>query len=99
MLRIRAAQAVTKHLSRYASSAIILLKSVAAAAVQQGAFQMQSGVVCVSSFALLWAGWGVKAVPSPEWFGGACSPQHPPGGCLCMVLETAQTTGEEGCPS
>lgn len=58
---------------------------------------MQSGVVRVSSCVLLWAGWGMKAIPSPELFGGAPTAQHPSGGCLCM-LGMAQSTGQAGCP-
>lgn len=40
-LRIRAAQTVTKHLSRHASSTITFLKPIVAAAVQERTFQMR----------------------------------------------------------
>lgn len=41
VIRIRAVQTATKRLSRHASSAITVLKPIAAAAVEQGRFEMQ----------------------------------------------------------
>lgn len=43
----------------------------------------QSRVVCVSRRALLWASWGMKAIPSAELFGGTHTTQRPSGGCHC----------------
>ena len=79
------------HLSQTYCSSYCAARDVSDAATQ-------SGVVCVSSCALLRAGWGVKAIPSPELFGGAHTTQHPSGGCLCMMLGMAQSTGQVGCP-